>query len=334
MSASTGTTRPLTLCVISPCYNEAAGIRQFHAALRAVLDAQPGLDSTIVFVDDGSTDATLPALDALAAADPRVRVYALSRNFGHQVALTAGFDVAEGDALVLMDSDLQHPPELIPRMIEKWRAGADVVSAIQLRTEDASAFKRMSARAFYGLINRISDTRIVPDAADFVLLSADAHRALRRMPERHRFLRGMVSWIGFRREFVEYRAPARGAGESSYTFRRMIRLAADALFSFSTAPVRLATRVGLTAVACGVLYFAFIVYTAFAHPDRVQPGWSSIISVVLILGGVQIVFIGVIGEYIARIFEETKHRPLYFFKQQPPPRAAREPGAPGPPPPA
>ncbi|HEY6195573.1 MAG TPA: glycosyltransferase family 2 protein [Candidatus Eisenbacteria bacterium] len=310
-------TRP-TLCVVSPCFNEAAGIRAFYAALKAVLVSLDGLDHRIVLVDDGSTDATLALLDELAAADERVRVYSLSRNFGHQIALTAGCDVAEGDVLVLMDSDLQHPPALIPAMVERWRAGAEVVSAVRLRTADASLFKRVSARAFYRLLNAISETRIVPDAADFVLLAPPAFEALRRMPERHRFLRGMVSWIGFRREFVEYQAPARGAGESSYTVRNMIRLASDALFSFSTAPVRLATRLGLAVVACGMLYLGYILYTLRAYPGRIVQGWSSLIIVVLILSGVQIVFIGLIGEYIARIFEESKGRPLYLFKRQPP----------------
>ena len=174
-----------------------------------------------------------------------------------------------------------------------------------------------STFAFYRLLNSISDTPIVPGAADFVLLSAPARDALLRMPERHRFLRGMVSWVGFRREFVEYQAPARGSGESSYTLRRMISLASDALFSFSTAPVRLATRLGLAVVACGMLYFAYIVYTLLAHPEQVVQGWTSLIIVVLILSGVQIIFIGLIGEYVARIFEEAKGRPLYFFKQRP-----------------
>jgi dolichol-phosphate mannosyltransferase len=306
-----------TLCVVSPCFNEAAGIRAFYAALKGVLVSLADLEHRIVLVDDGSTDETLRVLNELADDDERVRIYSLSRNFGHQVALTAGCDVAQGDALVLMDSDLQHPPALIPAMVAKWCAGADVVSAVRLRTADASIFKRVSARAFYRLLNSISDTPIVPDAADFVLLSAPARDALLRMPERHRFLRGMVSWIGFRREFVEYHAPARGAGESSFTLRRMIRFASDALFSFSTAPVRLATRMGLAVVACGMLYLAYILYTILAHPGRIVQGWSSLIIVVLILCGVQIIFIGLIGEYVARIFEEAKGRPLYFFKQRP-----------------
>ena len=317
MSPDRTDTSRRTLCVVSPCFNEAAGIRDFYTALKNVLASLTDLDHRIVFVDDGSTDTPLQLLDELAGADERVRIYSLSRNFGHQVALTAGCDVARGDALVLMDSDLQHPPALIPAMVAKWRAGADVVSAVRLRTAGASVFKRASAGAFYRLLNSISDTPIVPDAADFVLLSAPARDALLRMPERHRFLRGMVAWIGFRREFVEYQAPARGAGAASYTLRRMIRFASDALFSFSTAPVRLATRMGLAVVACGMVYLAYILYTILAHPGQLVPGWSSLIIVVLILSGVQIIFIGLIGEYVARIFEEAKGRPLYFFKQRP-----------------
>ena len=317
------------LCVVSPCYNEAQGIRGFHAALRCALAPLADLELRIVLVDDGSSDATLEVLNELAAADPCVRVYALSRNFGHQVALTAGCDVAEGDAIILMDSDLQHPPDLIPAMVAKWREGADVVSAVRLRTAGASLFKRLTADLFYRLLNSISETRIEPGAADFVLLSRRAHAALLAMPERHRFLRGMVSWIGFRREFVEYVAPRRGAGESNYTLRRMVRLASDALFSFSTAPVRLATRMGLAVVACGLLYLAYIFYAIIAHPDEFVPGWTSLVIVVLILSGVQIMSVGLIGEYIARIFEEAKGRPLYFFRQRPDRAPAAEAGGRG-----
>ena len=304
------------LCVVSPCFNESAGLRDFHGALRKVMSSLEGLDYRIVLVDDGSTDSTLAVLDELAAADERVQVYSLSRNFGHQVALTAGVDVARGDAVVLMDSDLQHPPEMIPAMVAKWRAGADVVSAVRRETAGVSLFKRATSRAFYEMLNSVSETRLEPGAADFVLLSRRAHESLRRMPERHRFLRGMVSWIGFPRAFVWYDAPRRRTGKSTYTLGRMMRLASDALFSFSTAPVRLATRMGVAVVALGLLYLAYILYATWAHPDQIVTGWTSLIIVVLILSGVQIAFIGLIGEYIARIFEESKGRPLYFFKQR------------------
>jgi glycosyltransferase involved in cell wall biosynthesis len=330
MTDGTATPGRGRLCVISPCFNEAAGVRSFHAALLRALAPLEDLDPRIVYVDDGSTDGTLDVLNDLAAADGRVHVYSLSRNFGHQVALTAGCDVAEGDAFVLLDSDLQHPPELIPPMVAKWREGADVVSAVRRRTRGASAFKRLTSGAFYGLLNSVSETHIEPGAADFVLLSRRAHSALLRMPERHRFLRGMVSWIGFRRAFVEYVAPPRASGESSYTLRRMVRLASDALFSFSTAPVRLATRLGLAVVASGLLYLLYVFYALVAHPEQIVPGWTSLVIVVLILSGVQILLIGLVGEYIARIFEEAKQRPLYFFKQRPGEPPAGAAGAPGP----
>jgi glycosyltransferase involved in cell wall biosynthesis len=250
-----------------------------------------------------------------------VLVYSFSRRFGHQIALTAGCGVADGDAVILMDSDLQHPPEVIPQMVKRWHDGFDIVSAIRLSTDEATLFKRWSAAAFYKLINLFSDTSIVAGAADFVLLSRRAHQALLQMPERHRFLRGMVSWIGFRRGFVNFRAPARTTGVSSYSPRRMLHLAADAIFSFSSAPIRAASRVGLFVSAGGLVYLLYILYSAFFHHADLQRGWGSLISVVLIIGGLQLVFIGLIGEYIARIFEEVKGRPLYFFKQQPQPHA-------------
>ncbi len=316
---------PHSVCVVAPCFNEAEGIHAFHRELKDTLCRLDGWSHSIVFVDDGSTDSTLAALEELAARDDRVRVYALSRNFGHQIALTAGCDVAKADAIVLMDSDLQHPPALIPQMLARWSGGADVVSAVRLRTERASPLKRVTASLFYALLNSVADTRVKPGAADFVLLSRRAHAALLRMPERHRFLRGMISWIGFRREFVEYSAPPRFAGESAYTLKRMLALAANALFSFSTAPVRLATKLGIAIVACGFLYLVYILYSVAAHPERIVPGWTSLVIVVLILSGTQVALMGVIGEYIARIFEETKGRPLYFFKQRPP--ETEEPGS-------
>jgi polyisoprenyl-phosphate glycosyltransferase len=304
------------IAVIAPCYNEAAVIEAFCAELRRVLDTIPDYDSRIILIDDGSTDGTLDKLDAIARRDDRVAVYSLSRNFGHQIALSAGLDVADGDAVVMMDSDLQHPPALILEFVRLWQNGADVVSAVRAATEQATAVKRMTGRAFYWLINRLSDVSIVPGAADFCLLSRRAHRALVSMPERHRFLRGMVSWIGFRRAFVHFEAPARAAGVTKYTRLKMMAFAVDALLSFSAAPMRLATRLGALLVAPGIVYMLDILWHYFLIGDLV-PGWGSTLCVLLIIGGVQLMFIGLIGEYLARIFEQTKHRPLYLFKQVP-----------------
>jgi dolichol-phosphate mannosyltransferase len=303
------------LAIVIPCYNEADIIDRFYAELAGALE-RAGVDWRACFVDDGSTDGTLDRLNELAKTQPRVRVYSLSRNFGHQIALSAGLDATLGSAVVMMDGDLQHPPSLLPSMIELWRNGADVVSAVRDDMEDAGWFKRTTARLFYRLINSLGDTEIVPGAADFCLLSTRAHAALCAMPERHRFLRGMVSWIGFHRRYVRFQAPRRPAGESKYTTLKMIGLALDALFSFSAAPMRTATRLGLGLLVPGLVYFVYILLRYFAVNDFIR-GWGSLICTLMIIGGIQLIFIGIIGEYLARIFEESKHRPLYFFKQVP-----------------
>jgi glycosyltransferase involved in cell wall biosynthesis len=304
-----------TVSIVSPCYNEADGIDAFHAELSAVLDCLSSeLDFTIVVVDDGSTDGSLDRLNALAARDPRVRVYSLSRNFGHQIALSAGLDVAVGDAVIMMDSDLQHPSALIPALLERWRAGYDIVSAIRRRSEGASFLKNLTSRAFYWLFNHLSDVQIPTGAADFGLLSRRAWAALQSMPERHRFLRGMIAWIGFPRTFVFYEAPARAAGVSKYTPRRMLALALDAVCSFGTNPLRLAMRIGLMLVLAGTGYLCYVLLRYWFLRDTAL-GWPSLISTVVILGGAQICLIGVVGTYLGRVFEQVKVRPLYFFKQ-------------------
>jgi dolichol-phosphate mannosyltransferase len=303
------------LAIIVPCFNEAEIIERFCAELTGVLD-RIDLAWRVCFIDDGSTDSTLERLNHLAKADRRVSVYSLSRNFGHQIALTAGLDVTAGSAVVMMDADLQHPPALLPQMVGLWREGYDVVSAVREETEDATWFKRATGRLFYRLINRFGETPIVPGAADFCLLSARAHQAICDMPERHRFLRGMVSWIGFNRTYLPFQAPRRPAGQTKYTTLKMVSLAVDALFSFSAAPMRMATRCGLALLVPGALYFLYILVRYVALDDFVR-GWGSLIGTLMIIGGVQLIFIGMVGEYLARIFEESKRRPLYFFKQTP-----------------
>lgn len=303
------------LCIVAPCFNEEELVERFHDALTAVLDRLDAVSSRIVYVDDGSTDGTLTRLNRIALRDPRVLVYALSRNFGHQIALSAGLDVAEGDVIVMMDSDLQHPAQVIPKLLDAWRAGYDVVQAVRHDTADASFFKRATAGGFYWLFNKLSDMPIVPGACDFCLLSRAAHDALRSMPERHRFLRGMVVWIGFPRTQVPFDAPPRQAGESKYTPVKMVGLAVAALMSFSAAPMRLAMRLGWMLIVCGAAYLAYVVFRYFYVDDLVR-GWGSVIATVIILGGTQLLFFGLIGEYVARVFEESKHRPLYVFKQK------------------
>jgi dolichol-phosphate mannosyltransferase len=304
------------ICVVSPCFNEEEGISTFYRELRAVLDSLVGWTYTILLVDDGSSDRTLDVLNTIAESDPAVEVFSLARNFGHQIALSAGLDAAVGDAIVMMDSDLQHPPTLIPQMIDAFRSGSDIVSAVRAETAGTGLFKSSSSSLFYRVINALSDVHIVPGAADFCLLSQRAHAALLSMPERHRFLRGMVSWIGFNRTFITFVAPARELGTSKYTFRKMLKLALDGVFSFSATPIRLATRFGLMVSAAGFLYLAYIVGRFVFVGDLIE-GWASSLATLLILGGVQLTFMGILGEYVARIYEESKGRPLYFLKQAP-----------------
>lgn len=303
-----------SVCVVTPCFNEAEVVGAFYQELVKALE---GVDFNAIFVDDGSRDDTLQILNEIAARDHRVQVFSLSRNFGHQIALSAGLDVADGDAVVLLDSDLQHPPSLIPEMIRLWQEGGyDVVSAVRRNTDGASVFKRWSASLFYWLINRLSDTAITAGVADFCLLSQRAHRALQSMPERHRFLRGMVAWIGFPRATVAFDAPTRIAGRPKYTVFKSMALAWDAILSFSSTPMRLAVRAGAVAGATGALYLAYVMVRYIVYQD-LERGWGSLMAVLLLMGGANLMFVGLMGEYVVRVFEEAKHRPLYFFKQDP-----------------
>lgn len=315
--ASAGAAQRPLLSVVSPCYNEAEVIGIFYTALKDVLRAQPDVDHEIILVDDGSADTTLDRLNEIMAADPAVRVLSLSRNFGHQIALTAGMDAAAGDALVLMDSDMQHPPAMIPDLVRHWRAGSDIVSAIRTQTAGESWFKGFTSRGFYRVLNSLSSTKVPAGAADFCLLSRRVYLSLRQMPERHRFLRGLVSWVGYSRALVPYVAPQRAAGHTKYSFVKMLTLALDAVFSFSAEPLRMALKLGLLLAAGG---FAYLVYTlGYGYLiNGLVPGYASLIAVTLTLGGCQLIFIGLIGQYLSRVFEEVKGRPIYLLKQEPP----------------
>lgn len=300
------------ISLVAPVHNEAESLPELHRRVTATL-AELG-SYEIVLVDDGSTDESWPAMLALAAGDPHVRLLRLSRNFGHQAALTAGLDAARGDAVVLMDADLQDPPELIPALVAKWREGFDVVYGLRTGREGETWFKRSTASLFYRLLRRMTRVDIPADAGDFRLLSRRAVEALARMPERARFLRGMTSWVGFRQAGVPYQRDARYAGETKYPTRRMIRFALDAITSFSTTPIRLVTGVGFVVVAFCVGVLAWAVYIKF-FTDTAVAGWTSVLIVVLLLGGMQLVAFGVIGQYVARIFEEAKQRPLYLVEE-------------------
>jgi glycosyltransferase involved in cell wall biosynthesis len=303
------------LSLVVPCFNEQAVIETTHQRLRSLLDSLSVLDSEIVYVDDGSLDGTLPLLESIQRGDERVRLLALSRNFGHQIAVSAGLQAAAGDAVVLMDADLQDPPELIPDMVARWREGADVVYGVREARAGETWFKRLSANLFYRLINRLSGTPIPIDTGDFRLMDRRVVDAVLAMPERDRFLRGMVAWAGFRQVPIRYRREARTAGETKYPLRRMLRFAADGLLSFSLVPLRLAVYLGLVASAMALLGICYaLVLRLFT--DVWVPGWTLLFIAVLFLGGVQLLSLGVIGEYLGRVYWEVKRRPLYLIEER------------------
>jgi polyisoprenyl-phosphate glycosyltransferase len=300
----------MKLSVVLPAKDEAACVDGLIERLIRVLEGSAH-EWEIVFVDDGSIDETWPLLKEAALREPRIRALRLSRNFGHQVALTAGLHVAEGDAVITMDSDLQHPPELIPALVEKAREGFDVVVAVRGPRDSEGWFKVGSARVFYWLLNRLSSLDLPHGGADFRYLSRRAVRGLLAMPERHRFLRGMTRWVGYSQAFLEYDRDPRSGGRSKYTQRRMLRFAFDAVVSFSALPLRVASAFGLLFSFLGALYLVFVV-AARLFTDEAIPGWTSVVGVVLVLGGVQLACIGIVGQYIGRMYEELKGRPLFL----------------------
>lgn len=308
----------LVLTVVVPVYNEEAALPTFHTKLRTVLEGLR-LPYTILYVDDGSSDATPRQVDDLAESDPRVRALHLSRNFGHQAALTAGLDHAEGEILITLDGDGQHPPELIPEMLRLHAAGYEIVQTQRLDTPGTSAFKRWTGGLFYALINRIGDTQVRPGAADFRLLSRAAADGLRQMHERHRFLRGMVAWMGFRTVILPYEPTDRIAGSSKYSLRKMLRLALDATFSFSLAPLWIGLSIGLLFFMLACVEAAYVLsFWVRGQASALAPGWSSLMFMLLIVGGVLTTLLGFIGIYVGYIFQETKHRPVYLVRPGPP----------------
>lgn len=305
----------MLISIVVPCYNEEAVIPELHSRLGSVLEQIEGSSFEIIYANDGSRDRTPEILRQLQACDRQVRVVSLARNFGHQIAATAGLEHASGDAVVIIDADLQDPPEVIPEMIARWRDGYQVVYGMRSKRAGETTFKLWTARIFYRLINHLSETEIPLDVGDFRLLDRKVVDVLLAMPERDRFLRGMVSWIGFKQVAVIYDRAPRRAGESKYPLMKMMRFAVDSVISFSFAPLRLAIWVGFAAIAAsfaGILYALVIrLYTA----DWVR-GWTSIFTAVLFLGGVQLITLGIVGEYVGRIYAEVKRRPLYVVGER------------------
>jgi glycosyltransferase involved in cell wall biosynthesis len=311
--SSTAPTTNDLLSVIVPAYNESDGLLLFHERLSAVLDNLT-LRSEVIYVNDGSRDDTLEKLIAIRERDERVGVINFSRNFGKEPAMTAGFDRAEGDAVVVIDADLQDPPELIADFVQKWRAGYDVVYGKRVSREGETALKKATAFLFYRLIQQVSRVRIPVDTGDFRLMSRKAVDALKTLRERHRFMKGLFAWVGFKECAVPYKRDGRFAGTSSFNYWKLWNFALDGLTSFTTAPLKMATYVGLLIATGAFLYGLVIVYKTLVYGPDVA-GYPSLMVVILFLGGVQLVGLGVIGEYLGRMFDETKQRPLYLVQE-------------------
>jgi dolichol-phosphate mannosyltransferase len=300
--------------LVIPVYNEAEAIERTYSDIRQVVDVLP-YDFNFIYVDDGSSDGTADTLRRISANDGRVTLLQLSRNFGHQAALTAGMDASQGDVMISLDGDGQHPPEMLPKMIGLIEQGYDIVQAQRIEDDRAMSFKKVTSNFFYWLINKISGTQVLQGAADFRALSRNALDGVRSMHEYHRFLRGMISWMGYNSIILPYHEPARIAGKSKYSLGKMVRLASDAIFSFSLAPLYIGLSAGFVffVLAGGQLIYVLSLWLT-GNTQRVEPGWSSLMGVLLIASGIIMILLGFIGVYVGYIFQEVKRRPIYLIK--------------------
>jgi glycosyltransferase involved in cell wall biosynthesis len=308
------TAMPYSLAVIVPAYNETEVLERFHARLGAVLD---GMDAgaTVIYVDDGSADDTWQIIDRLAQADPRVSGLRLSRNFGKEAAMTAGLDAADADAVVVIDADLQDPPEVIPELVARLREGNDVVYATRADRAGETRFKKFTSAAFYRVMERVSDNPMPRDTGDFRVLSRRAVAALRELRERQRFMKGLFAWIGYRQVSLRYQRDPRLAGDTKWNYWRLTNLAIEGITSFSVAPLRVATWLGLSAASLAFLYGLWVILKVALWGDPVR-GYPTLLVVILFMGGAQLMALGVIGEYVGRTYAETKRRPLYFVEDR------------------
>ena len=310
--SATGRMGPL-LSVVVPVFNEEEVVGRFHARMSELFD-EIGYPAELVFVDDGSTDGTMKALQALREADPRIALLGLSRNFGKEIALSAGLDYASGDAVVVIDVDLQDPPEIIKEFIARWQAGFDVVYGQRIERDGETAAKKLTAFLFYRVMRKVTSVDIPADTGDFRLMSRRVVDALKRCREQHRFMKGLFAWVGFRQCAVPYHREARVAGTTKFNYWRLWNFALEGITSFTIAPLKVATYVGFLTAAMAFVYLLVIVVKTLLHGEPVQ-GYPSLMAVVLLLGGLQLVTIGILGEYVGRIFDETKGRPLYMLKE-------------------
>jgi polyisoprenyl-phosphate glycosyltransferase len=305
---------PVKYSVVIPVYNEQESLPALVSRLRAVMDKLDG-PAEVVLVDDGSRDSSYRLMDMANRQDPRFKIVQLSRNFGHQIAITAGMDVASGQAVVVMDADLQDPPEVIPDLIARWQEGYEVVYAIRERREGETIFKRRTASMFYGLQRRLAEIDQPVEVGDFRLVDRRALDAFLQMRERNRYVRGMFSWIGFRQTAVPYTRASREAGQSKYPLRKMVRLALDGFIGFSTAPLRFALTIGLLISVGAVLYGITLIALKLAGAGSYVPGYASLLVTITFLSGVQLIVIGMVGQYVARIYDEARARPLYLVRE-------------------
>lgn len=302
------------LSLVIPIFNEEENIAELYKRLCAVLDENKVDRAEIIFVNDGSRDGSEAMIRELKRKDPRLKLVNFSRNFGHQAAITAGIDLSRGRATILMDADMQDPPQLIGEMLQKWRDGGEIVYAVREKRNDDGFFKKLFAVSFYRFLQRVSSISIPLDTGDFCLLDIKVVDQLKALPERNRFLRGLRSWLGFKQVAVSFERPARFAGTAKYTFRQSLRLAINGVVGFSTVPLRISVYAGFLAV-----FFAFLVliyaFVAYFFDVRLERGWTSIMVSILIIGGVQLILLGSIGEYIGRIYDEVKQRPNYVIRE-------------------
>jgi dolichol-phosphate mannosyltransferase len=303
------------ISIIAPIFNEAGNISELYRRLTDTLNST-GEDWELLFIDDGSTDGSTDLIRQVASQDPHIRPVIFARNFGHQIAVTAGLDYSRGQAVVIIDSDLQDPPEVILDLIAKWREGYEVVYAVRAEREGETWFKLFTAKLFYRLIYKITDVDIPLDTGDFRLLDRKVVNVLNQMREHHRFLRGMSVWVGFRQVGVPYKRAARYAGETKYPFRKMARFASDAITSFSYFPLQLATYVGFLSAGIAILAIPVVIFLRLTGSQAFF-GQATTLIAVLFLGGVQLISLGILGEYIGRLFQEAKGRPLYIVREAP-----------------
>jgi len=301
------------LSIVVPVYNEGEVIGAFYDRMKKVVDGMTSLSYEVIFVDDGSRDHSYRQLVEIANGDGNIRIIKLARNFGHQIAITAGIEAARGDAVVVIDGDLQDPPEVVPRFVEKWEEGYDVVYGVRDNREGEGKLKLWTAAVFYRVLNALAGIEIPVDVGDFRLMSRRVVNQLNEIQEKDRFIRGLVSWIGFKQIGVGYSRDRRYAGETKYPYRKMIKFAIDGITSFSNTPLKIATLVGYL-TSCVAFLYACSVFVQKALGYTVQ-GWATIMVGMLFLGGIQLICLGIIGEYVGRIFNETKRRPLYVVEE-------------------